>query len=241
MALTGGHWVTINGAHIFIKDGQSPEEAIAERASTASKATRKRKTKTAGEVVADYKAYKLSPREFRDKDEGLGFYDYKPGEIGIDRNGKQFRYAGHWIPKVKDTSVEIDAKPGYAKGNKKYDINNPDKGARFEFSGRKKDANNEFIRVGEFKNFIDEPLVLNPKKIKFDYVRQEKYSDGTLGSPFGNVKIKTSKGTITASAHYRNNGIWKLDLQNRMEDYADVRFEGELSSTIKNIYSKTKK
>lgn len=56
--LTGGVWRTINGAKVFIKNGQTAEEAIAERASTASKATRTRKTKTAGEVVADAKKAK---------------------------------------------------------------------------------------------------------------------------------------------------------------------------------------
>ncbi len=46
--LTGGHWVTINGTHIFIKDGMSVNEAFK---NTTGKELSK---KSAKDVVADY-------------------------------------------------------------------------------------------------------------------------------------------------------------------------------------------
>lgn len=70
--LTGGHWVTINGAHIFIKDGQSPEEALAERANT--KTSKTKKTKTASEVVKDYKESGLAQSyDFRKFERDYGY------------------------------------------------------------------------------------------------------------------------------------------------------------------------
>ena len=58
MADESGHWVTINGAHIFIKDGQTPEEALKERQINSNKAEAdKRNSEKESPNLKDAKTY----------------------------------------------------------------------------------------------------------------------------------------------------------------------------------------
>lgn len=60
MASTDGHWITVNGTHIFIKNGQSVADAF--KATTGkelkSKSSSGKKTRSASDVVSDYKKSK---------------------------------------------------------------------------------------------------------------------------------------------------------------------------------------
>lgn len=116
---TGGRWITVNGTHIFIKDGQTVGDAFKE---TTGKVLSKsnsstKKTKTASEIIADYKDSKGHVdlggviKEVNKIKTGEKEYTYKEAKkAGFEENlgsNKELKYKGQTIGSGEGSSKYI--------------------------------------------------------------------------------------------------------------------------------------